>query len=424
LRILYTTLLYLLTPAILLRLWWRGRRAPAYRQRWAERFGCLPPLLATHRDSLWIHAVSVGEAQAAIPLVKQLQQRFPEQAILITTMTPTGSARVQAAFGKQVTHVYLPYDLPDAIARFLQGTQPRALILMETELWPNLLHACRRRHLPVLLANARLSARSARGYQRFAALTRPMLRCLTHIAAQTETDAHRFLACGAVAEQITVTGSIKFDLALPADIHAHAQQLRTQWQVQRPVWIAASTHAGEEAQLLTALTIVQQTLPEVLLILVPRHPERFAAVAELCMDMGFTIARRSQGEIPASNTAIYLGDTMGELLLLYAASDVAFVGGSLVPTGGHNPLEPAALQIPVLVGTHTFNFAEINAKLIALGAAIRVQNSITLAQAVLHYLQNPQASQQAGDQGKQFVEANRGALGRLLAIITTVISTD
>ena len=423
-RILYTILLYFLTPAILLRLWWRGKRAPAYRQRWAERFGWLSPLPTAQHNSLWVHAVSVGEVQAVIPLIKQLQQHFPTQAILVTTMTPTGSARVQAAFGAQVAHVYLPYDLPDAIARFLRRTQPRVLILMETELWPNLLHACRHRNISVVLANARLSARSARGYQRFSALTRPMLSCLNRIAAQTETDAQRFLACGAVAEQVTVTGSIKFDLALPTDIDTQAQQLRAQWQLHRPVWIAASTHAGEDAQVLTAFKTVQHALPEALLILVPRHPERFDAVAELCMETGLTIARRSQGEIPTSNTGIYLGDTMGELLLLYAASDVAFVGGSLVPTGGHNPLEPAALQTPVLVGAHTFNFAEISSKLIALGAASRVQNSTTLAHAVLQYLQNPQVSQQAGYQGQQFVDANRGALARLLDIIVTVLRTD
>ncbi len=414
-RRLYTILLYLLIPFILLRLLWRGIRAPLYWQRWSERFGFISPLPKPH--SLWIHAVSMGEVQAAIPLIQALATQFPTYPILVTTMTPTGSQRVREVFADQVWHVYLPYDLPSAIARFLTRTQPHLLIIMETELWPNLLWACQQQHIPVILANARLSAPSAAGYQRIAGFMRKTLANLSAVAAQTKVDAERFIELGVPPAKIQVTGNIKFDSQLPIDFAKTATQLRNQWGSKRPVWIAASTHEGEEEIVLDAFATLKSEFEDLLLILVPRHPERFNRVATLCQQRGFLTVRRSQGESSTAATDIYLGDTMGELPLLYGAGDVALVGGSLVPVGGHNLLEPAAVGLPVLVGKYVFECEEICHKLLAAQAAQQVSNAEQLAQAVKRYLQDALLRQQTGEQGRRFVEKNRGALERVLSII-------
>ncbi len=413
-RFIYTFIFYLLVPLILLRLLWRGRQSPAYWQRWAERFGFCPILSVP--QNLWIHAVSMGEVQAAVPLIQALRTRFPEQSILVTTMTPTGSQRVREVFGDSVWHVYLPYDLPGAIARFLARTQPRLLILMETELWPNLLSACRARSIPVILANARLSARSAAGYQHIAGLTRKMLANVTAVAAQTEVDAARFIELGASPTKVHVTGSIKFDTRLPADVSEKAVLLRCQWGTERAVWIAASTHEGEEAAVLDAFSELKQAFNQLLLMLVPRHPERFNRVAALCQQRGFLVARRSAGDV-SPKTDIYLGDTMGELPLLYVACDVAFVGGSLVPIGGHNLLEPAAVGLPVIMGPHVFECAEICRRLLEAQAAHQVNDAMQLAKAVKMYLSDATLKRQTGEKGRLFVTKNRGALECLLTII-------
>jgi 3-deoxy-D-manno-octulosonic-acid transferase len=417
LRLIYSFLFYLFIPFILLRLLWRGIRAPAYWQRWAERFGFFPKLPA--QQCLWIHAVSMGEVQAAVPLIQTLQRRSKVQPILVTTMTPTGSKRVREVFGDSVWHVYLPYDLPGAIARFIAWFQPRLLIIMETELWPNLLFACQRRDIPVILANARLSAGSVAGYQRVRGLAQDMLTSMAAIAAQTEVDAARFLKLGVPSTKIHVTGSIKFDSHLPADCSEKTAQLRRQWGPNRAVWIAASTHDGEEEIVLDAFSELKQTVNELLLVLVPRHPERFNRVADLCSRRGFIVARRSKGKVDAE-TEIYLGDTMGELALLYAACDVAFVGGSLVPIGGHNLLEPAAVGIPVIMGTHVFECAEICRQLLEAQAAQQVNDAVQLAHAVKIYLSDATRRQQTGDNGRFFVQKNRGALARLLEIINEI----
>jgi len=414
LRILYTILFYLLIPFILLRLLWRGIRAPAYWQRWAERFGFCPTLPV--QKNLWIHAVSMGEVQAAVLLIQTLRSRFPEQSILVTTMTPTGSQRVREVFGDRVWHVYLPYDLPDAIARFLIRVQPRLLILMETELWPNLLHALKQRAIPVILANARLSAGSAAGYQRIAGLTQEILANITVVAAQTEVDAARFKELGVPPDKIQVTGSLKFDTRLPPDYSEKTQTLRHQWGSERLVWIAASTHEGEEVAVLDAFSMLKKEWHDLLLVLVPRHPERFNRVATLCQRRGFVVARRSEGSI-SPQIDIYLGDTMGELPLLYAACDVAFVGGSLVPVGGHNLLEPAAVGLPVIMGPHVFECAEICRQLLEAQAAHQIHEVAQLAPAVNQYLSDAVLRKQTGEQGQWFVEQNRGSLERLLKII-------
>ena len=413
-RTLYTLLFHLGLPLVALRLWLRARKAPAYRQRIKERFGFGLP--AMQRGGLWVHAVSVGESIAAAPMVRALLKAYPELAITVTCMTPTGSERIRALFADEprIQHCYLPYDLPWAAARFLDQVRPRLGVIMETELWPNHIHQCARRGIPVALANARLSARSARGYGRFAKLTRPMLAEMSLIAAQTETEAERFRSLGARPECVQVTGSIKFDLKLDEQLLPRARQLREQWQAsQRPVWIAASTHEGEDAQVLEAHRRLLQVHADALLILVPRHPERFNAVHALCAEQ-FATVRRSSAELVTDATQVLLGDTMGELLFLYALADIAFVGGSLVPTGGHNPLEPAALALPVISGPHVFNFLDISAMLKDAGALHSVDDSQALAAAVQRLVELPQDAKRMGEAGRAVMQANQGALQRLL----------
>jgi 3-deoxy-D-manno-octulosonic-acid transferase len=412
-RCLYTLFFYLLLPLIFLRLAWRAWRAPAYARRIAERFAfALPPLKS---GGIWVHAVSVGESIAAAPMVRSLQALYPDLPITVTCMTPTGSERIQALFGDSVQHCYMPYDLPWAAQRFLDRLQPRLAVVMETELWPNHIHQCWRRGIPVALANARLSERSARGYARFARLTAPMLAELGLIAAQTPAEAERFLALGARAESVEVTGSIKYDLSIDAQMPELAADLRRQWAAElRPVWIAASTHAGEDEIVLAAHRQLLQRFPDALLILVPRHPERFGNVFELCQRAGLLTCRRSLQQPVEAATQVLLGDTMGELLFLYALADIAFVGGSLVPNGGHNLLEPAALGKPVLSGPNLFNFLEISAQLRNAGALGEVHDADTLADMVDRLWQAPAEAARMREAGQEVMTRNQGALQRLL----------
>jgi len=412
-RCLYTLFFYLLLPLIFLRLAWRAWRAPAYARRIAERFAfALPPLKS---GGIWVHAVSVGESIAAAPMVRSLQALYPDLPITVTCMTPTGSERIQALFGDSVQHCYMPYDLPWVAQRFLDRLQPRLAVVMETELWPNHIHQCWRRGIPVALANARLSERSARGYARFARLTAPMLAELGLIAAQTPAEAERFLALGARAESVEVTGSIKYDLSIDAQMPELAADLRRQWAAElRPVWIAASTHAGEDEIVLAAHRQLLQRFPDALLILVPRHPERFGNVFELCQRAGLLTCRRSLQQPVEAATQVLLGDTMGELLFLYALADIAFVGGSLVPNGGHNLLEPAALGKPVLSGPNLFNFLEISAQLRNAGALGEVHDADTLADMVDRLWQAPAEAARMREAGQEVMTRNQGALQRLL----------
>lgn len=422
-RTLYTLLFHLGLPLVALRLFLRGRKAPAYRQRIAERFACKLP--AMRQGGIWVHAVSVGESIAAAPMVKALLAAYPDLPITLTCMTPTGSERIRAMFASEprVQHCYLPYDLPWAAARFLNHVRPKLGIIMETELWPNHIHQCARRGIPVALANARLSERSARGYARFAGLTRPMLEEMSLIAVQTETEAERFRSLGARAQCVQVTGSIKFDLKVHDQLLPHARQLREQWSaLQRPVWIAASTHEGEDALILEAHQRLLQVHGDALLILVPRHPERFDAVHELCRER-FTTVRRSSGAAVDGQVQVLLGDTMGELMFLYALADITFVGGSLVPTGGHNPLEPAALALPVITGPHVFNFLEISAMLREAGALQQVDDAEGLAAAVRRLIELPQDCRRMGEAGRAVMQANQGALQRLLEALGKLIQT-
>lgn len=412
-RYLYTCLFYLALPFVFLRLAFRALRLPAYRHRLGERLGFYPIQL---QNCIWVHAVSVGETLAAIPLIKTLKSLYPNAVLLVTSMTPTGADRVKAAFGDSVQHAYLPYDLPGAVKRFLRVMQPRIGIIMETELWPNLLAACHEQHIPVCLVNARLSAKSATGYARIAKLTREMLNKLSVIAAHGEVDAKRFIALGANQNKVIVTGNLKFDLELPQNLAEKSATLRSQLGNERFVWIAASTHEGEEAVILAAHQILRTTQPHALLILVPRHPDRFDNIATLCAQ-SFKTIRRSLSMPCTAETAVYLGDTMGELLLMYGAADVAFVGGSLIPRGGHNMLEPAALQKAILTGPHLFNFAEISEKFAQTNALIKVSDANTLAKQLLFFAENQHAREEMGKRALEVVTANRGALAKQIALI-------
>jgi 3-deoxy-D-manno-octulosonic-acid transferase len=414
-RTLYTLLFHLGLPLVAIRLWLRARKAPAYARRIGERFALNLPVLQP--GGIWVHAVSVGESIAAAPMIRELLKRYPQLPITVTCMTPTGSERIQALFANEprIQHCYLPYDLPWAAARFLDRVKPRLGVIMETELWPNHIHQCAKRGIPVALANARLSARSAKGYARFAGLTRPMLEEMSLIAVQTEAEAERFRLLGARPECVEVTGSIKFDVSIDPQLLVKARALREQWQAQeRPVWIAASTHEGEDEIVLSAHRQLLASYPNGLLILVPRHPERFNSVFQLCQREGFATVRRSSGEPVAAQTQVLLGDTMGELLFLYALADSAFVGGSLVPNGGHNLLEPAALAKPVLSGPHLFNFLEIAAKLREAAALEEVEDAQGLALAVQRLFELPQDAQRMAEAGLKVMQLNQGALQRLL----------
>ena len=413
-RALYTFLLYLVFPLVLLRLLWRSIKAPAYRERWLERLGLFTPPGAW--GGLWIHAVSVGEVQAVLPLIRQLLADNPGLPITVTTTTPTGSARVVEQLGEQVFHVYFPYDLPLALTGFIRRVRPRALLMVETEIWPNLLHSCRRHGVYTLLANARLSARSAQRYARLGRFTRDTFAHIDCIAAQTEADAARFRALGVAADRVFVTGSIKFDIRIPASLEEQVEVLRREWGG-RPVWVAGSTHDGEDELVLQAHHQVLSSFPNALLTLAPRHPERFERVAGLCKREHLKLARRSRHGSYGTQTQVYLGDTMGELPVVIGSADVAFIGGSLVPTGGHNMLEAAAQGVAVCFGPHVFNFAAISELLVAEGAARRVGDEVELAQQVIAWFRDASARAEAGENGRRVVRQNRGALARLIGLL-------
>jgi 3-deoxy-D-manno-octulosonic-acid transferase len=421
-RYLYTALFYLLLPAVMLRLLWRAIRLPDYARRWGERLGFftyIKPLSTTR--TIWIHAVSLGETLAATPLIKALQKKYPDASFVITTMTPTGSKQVRATFKDSAFHVYAPYDIPGPINRFLNRIQPDLLIIIETELWPNLLHYCAQKQIAIVLANARLSAKSARGYQRAGGITRDMLSHISLLLVQTQIETERFIKLGMSREHINVTGNIKFDITVPEQHIIHAQELRQTWGADRPVWIAASTHPSEEKIVLAAFKKILQHEPKTLLILVPRHPERRQEVSQLCAEYP-TVLRSTQTTV-TPQTTIFLIDTIGELMLFYAASDVAFVGGSFITLGGHNLLEPAVLGIPMLTGPNMHNFAEITQRLTHAGAAYTVTNAQELAETTLRFLQHPEQRQKAGEQGRQVVFNNRGALQAHIEAIGRVLAS-
>lgn len=412
---LYSLLLYLSLPLVLARLLWRSRRSPGYRRRWGERLGRYDA--QPMRAGLWVHAVSVGETQAAVPIIKFFLERFPDHGVMVTTTTPTGSERLRELFEDRVRHVYTPFDLIPIVNRFLDRVRPRLTVVMETEIWPNMLRACEGRDIPVMLANARLSARSAAGYARLGALSRPTFSRLSLVAAQSDADARRFAALGVPVERVQVTGSIKFDIRPSASLQARSEVMRRSWGNDRPVWVAASTHEGEEEQLLDAHRRVLKQLPAALLVLVPRHPERFDRVAALAARKGFPPVRRSTGSACTSDDSLFLGDTMGELPGFIAAADAAFIGGSLVPVGGHNLLEAAAAGVPAAIGPHAFNFAQITELLVKEGAAVQIADAEELARLMATWLGDAAIRARIGENGRRVVERNRGALQRLIALL-------
>ncbi|WP_147200369.1 lipid IV(A) 3-deoxy-D-manno-octulosonic acid transferase [Pantoea sp. MBD-2R] len=411
----YTALLYLIQPLIWLRLWLRGRKAPAYRKRWAERYGFCKGKVKP--DGILLHSVSVGETLAAVPLVRALRHRYPSMPITVTTMTPTGSERAASAFGKDVDHVYLPYDLPGSMNRFLNNVNPRLVIIMETELWPNMIAQLHARNIPLVIANARLSERSAKGYGKLGKFMRRLLQQITLIAAQNAEDGERFITLGLKRSQLTVTGSLKFDISVTPELAARAITLRRQWAPRRQVWIATSTHEGEESVILEAHRKLLERFPTLLLILVPRHPERFATAREMTQKAGFSYTLRSSGEIPSGDTQVVIGDTMGELMLLYGIADLAFVGGSLVERGGHNPLEAAAHAIPVLMGPHIFNFKDICAKLQQADGLITVTDAASLDKEIGTLLTDEDYRLYYGRHAVEVLHQNQGALQRLLQLL-------
>jgi 3-deoxy-D-manno-octulosonic-acid transferase len=422
-RYLYILAVYLAAPLISLVMLWRGFTDRTFWVNFEERFGFgerLPP------GSVWIHAVSVGEVNASAALVTTLRERYPAIPVLVTTLTPTGAVRAKTLFKDLATVRYIPFDLPGSVRRFFNRVQPRLGVIFETELWPNLYHQCRRRRIPLVLASARISSQSVSRYRRLGSLFRDALSRGVVVAAQGAGDADRFMALGADPDRTHVTGNIKFDFSVPQDIGARGRRLREFYAISRPMWVAGSTHGREEEVVLEAQRIVRGPHPRALLVLVPRHPPRFDEVAHGLQRAGIRFARRSQrlGEKAGAAAAaadVLLVDTLGELLDFYAAADVAFVGGSLVPIGGHNLLEPAALGLPILTGPYTANSADIAKLLISRGAAEVVHDAEELGGRVSMLLSDPDERDRIGALGRDSVDSNRGALGKLLGLIEPLL---
>ncbi len=419
LRGLYSAALYLLVPITVYHLIWRGFRQPAYFQRWNERYARYRT--ASYGRTLWLHAVSVGEVNAAVPLVNALKRGRPDLRVLVTTITPTGSERVRALWGQdEVEHVYLPYDLPGAVGRFLDHYRPHAGLIMETELWPNLLFGCRDRRIPTLILNARLSERSLRGYRVLAPLVGRALRTVRTVAAQSLADGVRFVRLGARPEQVVETGNLKFDVAVPETLETFASQFRADCGA-RPVWIAASTHEDEEAAIIGIHRHLRARFPDLLLLWAPRHPERFRLVADHARSAGWSVAMRSRGRWPRAEDAVFVIDTLGELMNFYACADVAFVGGSLQPVGGHNLLEPAAAGTAIVTGPHLHNFAEISRRLDDAGALRICADAGAVEAEIARLLDEPQVRETMAEAGRVLVETGRGALAQTLVLLQPVL---
>lgn len=416
----YSTLAYLALPIVFGRLAIKGMKAPAYYKRLPERLGftSFPSL----KKSIWIHAVSVGEVIAALPIIKHLHKAFPNLDLVVTTTTPTGSERVLDNLDDSMYHTYLPYDLPGTVDRFLKSAQPILAIIMETEIWPNLFLSCARKSIPIVMANARLSPSSFKRYQNIRSFITPVLNSCRKVLAQSRLDEERFLNLGVDPNKLLVCGNIKFDIDLSPEHMQKGEDLRHIMGKNRKVWIAASTHAGEEELILKAHSKILKEFPNALLILVPRHPERFDSVAELCSKAGFSYHRRSQNLFPEKDVSVYLGDTMGELPFLYAASDLAFVGGSMIQVGGHNLLEPAALNLPILTGQYLFNFSEVADKLLENNALIKIQDGNQLSESLFYLFKNPHAAEIMGNRAREVVENNKGSLFKTLKHIQEIIT--
>ena len=417
-RQIYTFFLYLLTPFIVLRLYWKSRRLPAYRYRILERFSLGIATIAP--VDIWIHAVSLGEVVAATPLIDELLAK--QWRVLVTTMTPTGSQQVSKRFGSQVSHQYIPYDLPWALRRFFKKNQPRLGIIMETELWPNVIYQAHKIKMPLLLANARLSDKAFKRYEKVSFMFKPILNQFTAIFAQSNEDAQRFVTLGASASLVQVLGNIKFDLQFRMALNQDCLSLKEKWGNERTVVIAASTHDDEENQLLSRLNQLKAAIPPVLLLFAPRHPERFQQVYQLSVTQGFNTGLRSEPTTIDVHTDVVVIDTLGELLNFYQLSDYAFVGGSLVPIGGHNVLEPIAVQVPVFCGPFMNNSKEICRDLRAAGALTMVENADDLITAITTMYHNDVQRQQQITKASAVLAANRGTVARYMEHIETILA--
>ncbi len=415
-RYLYSLMLYLILPWVVLRLWLKGFQLPDYRRNWKERFGFGH---ATTRgdEPVWVHAVSVGEVRAAQPLIHSLLSDLGSRPVLMTTSTPTGRETVRRLFGETVSYRYLPYDLPGSVRRFIESVRPAVAVIMETEIWPNLYYQLHLRSIPLLLVNARLSQRSVKRYLRFRALSRQALGRIRHIAAQSDQDARHFALLGAGPQQLSVVGNLKYDAQLPVDFVARVTALKSALAAERPIWVAGSTHEGEETQLLAAHRRVRQTFSRALLIIVPRHPQRASAVGRLCAQEGVGFQYLSQLSAPLDGSQALIVDTLGDLVYLYGLARVAFVGGSLAARGGHNPLEPVLAGAPVVVGPDVSNFQAVYRELISAGAVKVIHTEAALADRVCGWFADRGRRDAAVAAGLRVIEKNQGALRRSLDLI-------
>jgi 3-deoxy-D-manno-octulosonic-acid transferase len=419
---LYSLATFFLTPLVLFRLASRGIKAPAYFRRWRERFGVFPN--PKFNKSILIHAVSVGEFNAAIPLIKALMERYTDHDFVITTVTPTGSDRVQQIFGNSVFHLYLPYDLSGAVNRFLKKIKPDLAVVMETEIWPNLFRFCKKRNIPIVVANARLSEFSLKGYKWVQSLATMAVNNTKFVAAQTKTDAQRMIRLGCDADKIYVVGSLKFDIIIEQETIDKGAAIKKHSTHNHLVWLAASTHHADEKEILDAYVYLKRKYPNLLLIIVPRHPERFQVTTQSCLQKGFNTQLRSVCGLYDINADVFVVDTMGEMLEFYAASDIAFVGGSIANIGGHNVLEAAVFNLPVLVGPNTHNFAEITQLLHDCGGSRLVKNADDIIVSMQELIENPQTRKSMGNAAAKLVQENRGAVALTMKLIANAMNNE
>ncbi|EOX4933514.1 lipid IV(A) 3-deoxy-D-manno-octulosonic acid transferase [Vibrio alginolyticus] len=419
-RIVYTLLLALASPLLLFGLYKSKPNKPKFGSRWKEHFGITPKLKSNDKP-IWIHAVSVGESIAATPLIKALKEQNPEQSILVTTTTSTGAEQI-AKLGDLIEHRYMPIDFGFAIKGFLKSVQPKQMLIIETELWPNTLHHVYKAGIPITVVNARLSEKSCQNYAKIQRLFNQLHPCLTQVLCQTDSDAERFERLGVEKKKLSVTGSIKFDIQISEQVKQQGQQLRAQLGNDRPIWIAASTHKGEDEQVLDAHRQVLKSHPNALLVLVPRHPERFDDVFTLCQQQGFNTVRRTSTHAVETNTQVYLGDTMGEMLTLMGAADSCFMGGSLIgdKVGGHNVLEPAALGVPIINGPSFFNFKEIVHEMKQNNLIKIVKNEDELARAIVALIKDVAAHERITSELAHFMLANSGSLQRTTTATSSI----
>lgn len=410
LRYFYTLLYILAAPLLCVRWVYKSFKPPQYREPLRERFGIVSK---ESSESIWFHAVSMGESNAAIAIIKRLLAKCPDLNIIVTTTTPTGARQIHNGLGNKVKHHYSPCDLPGTIKRFIHRARPKLLVIMETELWPNWLHHLKEQQIPVILANGRLSERSAQKYEKVFSLAKEMMAAFVKVLAVNQHDAERFQRIGLSVDKSVVTGNIKFDIDIP---QFSDHEYYPEWKGV-PVWIAASTHKGEDELILKAHQLICQQVPNARLILVPRHPERFESVARLITESGFNMARRSQPSSWNKDAQVLLGDTMGEMMKAFNISDITWIGGSFAEVGGHNPIEPAVLAKPVFTGPHIFNFNEIYCDLINAGGAQMVENETELARSIVELMQAPDENQDMGKKALQVIENNRGALDKTVSVI-------